>query len=1379
MIEFELRLQAHLLLIVDNYIPLMIKEKALNVSSSAISFLSSTSELMLRMSEDFLANLREIIPEDNDRKVCCIGKLLQEMVGIVRPVYSSFYANPSKWNSIVSIFEREEMRKAMDKTYRVVGRSFAECLKYPFRVLPSYNTSLTGLVANAVALSYQHPDLKDRELALHWVRNLLSAQQKSMDQIIKALQVLEVTSNISDITSSFFSNVQHRSLVHIESVKKQKKRIGKAKDRTLFLFSDCLIYCDSRITPSAPAKEKSGGSRDVADCQPLTRSASLSSATTASVASRVHHTASSCLRVKEDQVHHHCLGIIPANRIVVSECEKLDDTSFELERVDQHKRYVITTRSAAAKKKWIELLTGTQKGDMSEQRDTASAFDDPSGLSAESNAALYRLGKSLRYCTIYVYMCSREGGVVMKDRMYHLRKYTNTFLATEAIDWIALHVGVKRADAILVGMELQKRKMIRHAADEEVFADRFLFFKDDQRNCLNFVGGQVADQTLPCEVASWLLEQICAIYKRHEESLSTFGEKALGMLMLDVEYARFKKAVGALQDVDLSIIDSGAQMAFWLNTFNLLSLHAHIEMCKQVSSISSLSKYIAYYKRVWYLIGGYRFSLWDIEHCVLRACLSPPDDKTFNPKELQFAEYDERKEFRVLSPLPNLTFGLWRGCMSSPPVRCYSGDDLLKELKENTRVFFARHVRVFTHSNQRKVVLPRILQWYMKDFGETPRNTLLQLMKQFSSRQGKDLAFLMRDRSASVDISFSEFKTTFQHPFYDVDEAEDDGSGNTNIKSYTFPTKALAAHPTVYVQEILGESDMAFSVARLMAMELSKIRRNELFSLEVSLAKNQRLLYEASGSIDESEPNVLRSLVKTLLYANARRQEYMENSEQVIDVFKDYCGNYEGLTFRPSTYKKDPVLQWVAINLHVQKLVASNSKEMENPSTYIITTFGAPAAHLYKFKDGLRQMQEVRRKLFLDAMPCIHASSLASATNLHGLELSDAFIGTALSPTCPLDGSTGSAQSPEGKTGSQAAQEESAPVMAFLRLLDLSVSYDHRWDICVSQAICALATAFKSQLQLMLHDLYYWEQVISVGYLIHFESLLSTRGAENGMLGDMDVAVRFLQHCSIRLKQCDAGEEEDPLPSSDGSSSFASSSIFLDEIKIHRIHAPLSPSMDPEDLLRIELIFAAPREVMCFLPSFLQVEGPICVVPVLFTQGINEEQTVAIALGECKLQEDINMENLGILTEYFEKYRSYRQGLPEALGCSVADLGVELSKIGDIIKNSHNEKNVEVLPFTADFTRKLKGSRLTSCKSAKDRTSMSVTWEQARLLHYHHEVDADEVSRITNEMRLNGVRRENAFKNIGKKYFAFNKIQRSLIPEVYRAPAGSAGAGVS
>ena len=50
---------------------------------------------------------------------------------------------------------------------------------------------------------------------------------------------------------------------------------------------------------------------------------------------------------------------------------------------------------------------------------------------------------------------------------------------------------------------------------------------------------------------------------------------------------------------------------------------------------------------------------------------------------------------------------------------------------------------------------------------------------------------------------------------------------------------------------------------------------------------------------------------------------------------------------------------------------------------------------------------------------------------------------------------------------------------------------------------------------------------------------------------------------------------------------------------------------------------------------------------------------------------------------------------------------------------------------------------------------------------------------VANQMRIRGTRRANAWKNIGKDRYAFNALQNLLLPEMYRAPAGTGGSDVT
>ena len=66
---------------------------------------------------------------------------------------------------------------------------------------------------------------------------------------------------------------------------------------------------------------------------------------------------------------------------------------------------------------------------------------------------------------------------------------------------------------------------------------------------------------------------------------------------------------------------------------------------------------------------------------------------------------------------------------------------------------------------------------------------------------------------------------------------------------------------------------------------------------------------------------------------------------------------------------------------------------------------------------------------------------------------------------------------------------------------------------------------------------------------------------------------------------------------------------------------------------------------------------------------------------------------------------------------------------------SNKSKNVEFLMSLERLCRRLNGGRLTSCKSGKDRTSMSVTLEECSLLKQNHNLDDTAFSRTLTTLR--------------------------------------------
>jgi len=156
----------------------------------------------------------------------------------------------------------------------------------------------------------------------------------------------------------------------------------------------------------------------------------------------------------------------------------------------------------------------------------------------------------------------------------------------------------------------------------------------------------------------------------------------------------------SLEGVDLRSLDTQNEgLAFWINLYNALVLHAVLES----DVAESVREDETFFDRYAYRVGGLIFTANDIEHGVLRG--------------VAFTDDDPRSAHVVPRLDPRLHFALNCAAAGCPPIASYSAEDIDAELDLAAASFVNSASEVRIDAAGGTMHLSPIFNWYAGDFG--------------------------------------------------------------------------------------------------------------------------------------------------------------------------------------------------------------------------------------------------------------------------------------------------------------------------------------------------------------------------------------------------------------------------------------------------------------------------------------------------------------------------------------------------------------------------------------------------------------------------------------------------------------------------------------
>ncbi|KAK7252682.1 hypothetical protein RIF29_36812 [Crotalaria pallida] len=239
---------------------------------------------------------------------------------------------------------------------------------------------------------------------------------------------------------------------------------------------------------------------------------------------------------------------------------------------------------------------------------------------------------------------------------------------------------------------------LRSAASVNGQNDRSPLLSRSSTNAIQPRHGVGDDRDRSCKSAveiSWI-----STHKRH----SSHASYAIN---------NYRVLVEQLERVNVSQMECGGQIAFWINVHNALVMHAYLAYGIPQSSLRRL----ALFHKAAYNVGGHIISANAIEQKIF--CFQTPRIGRWLESIMSAAlrkKSDERQlissKLGITDSQPLVCFALCIGAMTDPVLKVYSASNIRDELNAAMREFLQANVAVKKSS---KVFLPKLVERFSRE----------------------------------------------------------------------------------------------------------------------------------------------------------------------------------------------------------------------------------------------------------------------------------------------------------------------------------------------------------------------------------------------------------------------------------------------------------------------------------------------------------------------------------------------------------------------------------------------------------------------------------------------------------------------------------------